>query len=171
MSHLTASIRPALAAARDFAPQSRVWVYTSDRPLTAPETTYAQAQLTAFCQQWTAHNQALLATAEVFENQFVLLMVDETQAGASGCSIDKSVHFLERLGQAIGADLFERMRFGWVDAEGVLRMSPREEFADLVKTGHIGNTTWVVNSLVQTKRELEEKWLMPFEHSWHRRLV
>ncbi len=171
MTNLTAQASPTLAATPGFSPRSRVWIYTSDRRLTESETSYAQQKISAFCKQWTAHNQALLAAAEVFENQFIVLLVDETQAGASGCSIDKSVHFLEDLGQSIGADFFERMRFGWIDADGDIQMSSRDEFSDLVKTGVITAETPVVNTLVQTKQDLAEKWLLPFGKSWHRRLV
>ncbi|MFN0173679.1 MAG: hypothetical protein ACKVU0_03435 [Saprospiraceae bacterium] len=162
---------PTLASNITFSPDSRVWVYTSNRALTADESAIAQKNLDAFCQQWTAHNQALLAKAEVFENQFLVLMVDETQAGASGCSIDKSVHFLEQLGEAIGADFFERMRFAWVNEQGEMQFANRPEFMALVQSGHINHETLMANSLVQTKSDLAEKWLVPFGKSWHKRLV
>ncbi|MFN0213013.1 MAG: hypothetical protein ACKVT2_02050 [Saprospiraceae bacterium] len=162
---------PSLASAHTFSPDSRVWVYTSNRPLTEEEASYAQKNLDAFCQQWTAHNQALLAKAEVFENQLLILMVDESQAGASGCSIDKSVHYLEQLGNKIGADFFERMRFGWLDDQGKMQFSDRPEFASLVSQGRIGSDTLVANTLVQTKAQLTDSWLVPFGKSWHKRLV
>ena len=130
----------------------------------------AQTALDAFSRQWTAHNQALQAKAEVFHNQYVILMVDETRADASGCSIDKSVHFLEHLGQQLGVDLFERMRFAWVENE-TLHFAGRTEFTALVAEGRITRDTLVVNTLAQTKEELEQRWLLPFGASWHRRLV
>ncbi|MFN0037136.1 MAG: hypothetical protein ACKVUS_18930 [Saprospiraceae bacterium] len=167
----TMSATPSLAYAPTFSPHSRVWVYTSDRPLTEEESAFAQTQLDAFCQQWTAHNQALLAQAEVFENQFIILMVDETRAGASGCSIDKSVHFLEQLGAEISADFFERMRFAWVDQQGEMHFADRPEFAALVREGSIRSETLVADTLVQTRSQLAEKWLVPFGASWHKRLV
>ncbi len=167
----TSSMTPQIAADATFSPDSRVWVYTSSRPLSADESAFAQKNLDAFCQQWTAHNQALLAKAEVFENQLIILMVDETQAGASGCSIDKSVHFLEQLGEQLGADFFERMRFAWVDEQGKMQFANRAEFAALVGQGRIDAETFVADTLVQTKASLAEKWLVPFGKSWHKRLV
>jgi hypothetical protein len=162
---------PSIASDPAFSPESRVWVYTSGRTLSNAETQFAQEKLDVFCTQWTAHNQALQARGEVFENQFVILMVDETRAGASGCSIDKSVHFLEQLGAAIGADFFERMRFAWVDQEGSLQMAQRSQFAAFVQEGVITPDTLVADTLVQTKSQLAEKWLVPFGKSWHRRIV
>lgn len=168
---MTAPITPHLATLSALSPESRVWVYTSDRPLNEAEKQHAQSRLSAFCQQWTAHNQQLKAAAEIWGDQFLILMVDETQAGASGCSIDKSVHFLEQLGQEIKADLFDRMRFGWVDAAGALHTCTRDELADLVRQGDIGEHTPMVNSLAQTRRDLAERWLLPYPQSWHKRLV
>lgn len=160
-----------LASDPSFAPESRVWVYTSNRPLTDEESALAQKHLDAFCRQWTAHNQALKAKATVFENQLIFLMVDETQAGASGCSIDKSVHFLEQLGAELNADFFERMRFAWVDSQGMLQFANRPEFTKLVRQGEISSDTLVADTMVQTKAALAEKWLVPFNKSWHKRLV
>lgn len=171
MTHTaTATLIPDLASESGFAPESRVWIYTTHRPLNQEEAEATQASLNAFTRQWTAHNHALQAKAEVFQNQFVILMVDETGAGASGCSIDKSVHFLEALGRELDVDFFERMRFAWTE-NGAMRFANRNEFAAEVGNGQISATTQMVNTLVQTKKELAEKWLIPFEKSWHRRLV
>ncbi len=166
----TSTHTPALAHDPAFAPESRVWVYTAGRPLTDAEVIAAQQALDVFTRQWTAHNEALQAKAEVFQNQYIILMVDETHAGASGCSIDKSVHFLENLGRQLDVDLFERMRFAWME-NGTMRFAGRAEFAALVGEGRITPDTPVVNSLAQTRHDLAQKWLLPFGESWHRRLV
>lgn len=166
----TATATPALAGADGFAPESRVWVYTCNRPLDGSEAGMAQQALDAFTRQWTAHDRALQAAGEIFDRQFAILMVDESRAGASGCSIDKSVHFLEQLGQELGVDFFERMRFAWLD-NGNLHYADRNGLSEQVANGSIGPDTLMVNTLAQTKQELSEKWLLPFGKSWHRRLV
>jgi hypothetical protein len=163
-------LTPNLATISGFSPESRVWVYTANRPLNDTEVQATQQALDQFVLQWTAHNAALKAVAEVFQNQFVLLMVDESQAGASGCSIDKSVHFLESLSRQLNIDLFERMRFAWVQ-DDALQFANRPEFSALVQNARITNNTLVVNTLVENKQDLKENWLVPFEKSWHRRLV
>ncbi|HOY07256.1 MAG TPA: hypothetical protein PLO67_17735 [Saprospiraceae bacterium] len=162
---------PSLATHPSFSPDSRVWVYTSSRRLNDAEVQQVQAALDSFTSEWTAHNQALKATAEVFENQCIILMVDETQAGASGCSIDKSVHFLEELGVQVGADFFERMRFGWTDEQGQPQFAGRTELSEARQSGQITDQTPMLNTLVQSRREMLEKWWLPFSQSWHRRVV
>jgi hypothetical protein len=130
----------------------------------------ARQALDAFTGKWTAHDRALQAVGEIFDRQFVILMVDETRAGASGCSIDKSVHFLENLGQELGVDFFERMRFAWLE-NGTLHYADRNGLTEQVRSGNIGPETLMVNTLAQNRQELAEKWLLPFGKSWHRRLV
>ncbi len=161
---------PTIAGAEDFSPESRVWVYTASRPLEDGELRTAQEALNHFVRQWTAHNQALKAVAEVFQNQFVILMVDESQAGASGCSIDKSVHFLETLGQRLHVDFFERMLFAWTEGNS-LQFGDRETLRRQAGEAKIDDQTLMVNTLVQNKKDLQEKWLLPFGKSWHRRLI
>jgi hypothetical protein len=156
----------------DFSPASRVWVYVSNRALSESEAAQVQMALEVFCRQWTAHNQALQAAGRVVERQAIVLLVDETRAGASGCSIDKSVHFLEDLGGRLGVDFFDRMRFGFQDAAtGVGRWVGREELSALVQNGEIGQDTLMYNTLVTNKEALDTRWLVPFGESWHRRLV
>ena len=162
---------PRLATHPSFSPDSRVWVYTSNRRLNDAEVEQVEAALKAFTSEWTAHNQALKATAEVFENQCIVLMVDETQAGASGCSIDKSVHFLEELGAHVGADFFERMRFAWTDEQGRPQFAGREDLAVARQNGRITDQTPMLNTLVQSRKEMLEKWWVPFSQSWHRRVI
>ena len=167
----TTSLTPALAHDPAFAQESRVWVYTTNRPLSDVETAAVRQTLDLFTRQWTAHNQALQAKAEVFQHQFVILMVDETRAGASGCSIDKSVHFLEQLGKELGVDFFERMRFAWADENGTIHFVNRPELSAARQSGVVSDQTPMLNTLVQNRQELLEKWMVPFRESWHRRVV
>jgi hypothetical protein len=62
------------------------------------------------------------------------------------------------------------MRFAWVEND-VMRFADRAEFSANVGSKRISEETLVVNTLAQTKRDLEEKFLLPFGQSWHRRLV
>jgi hypothetical protein len=162
---------PLLSSRTDFAEGSRIWVYVTDRPLRPSEVEQVQAESEAFCRTWTAHNQALRAGAEVLGDSVLLLCVDETRAGASGCSIDKSVHFLEKMGAAMGVDFFERMRFAWKNEDGAVHWADRAELQKSVAAGHVHAGTLMFNSLVQRKSELAGKLWQPYPDSWHQRLV
>ena len=149
-----------------FSENSRVWIYQSDRKLTDAETTEIQQYLNAFTTQWTAHNHQLKAKGEVRYNRFLILVVDETQAGASGCSIDKSVHFMHELENRFNINLFDRFNLAYREGSDVLSL-PRHGFENLIKEGKINKDSIVFNNLVQNLTELDNKWEVPFKDSWH----
>ncbi len=149
-----------------FSEHSRVWIYQSDKELTDAEAARLHDLLNNFAAEWTAHNHQLKAKAEVRYNRFLILIVDETQAGASGCSIDKSVNFMKRLEQEFGINLFDRFNFAYREGEKVLS-APRSEFEELLKAGKVNINTIVFNNLVQNLDQLENKWEVPFKESWH----
>ncbi|MBK8563773.1 MAG: hypothetical protein IPN76_10640 [Saprospiraceae bacterium] len=153
-----------------FPAETRVWIYQSNQPI--PEETAAALKqvVNQFAQNWVSHNRQLRAHGDVLHNRFILLAVDESQADASGCSIDKSVHFIKQVESQLGVDLFDRMNFAWMEDDEV-KTAPSQTFAELYQSGQITNETLVFDNLVKTKRELEENWLKPLNKSWHRRFV
>ncbi len=149
---------------------SRVWIYQAQAPLSPKITEEIQAHLTKFATAWVSHNNQLHAFAKVFHNQFLVLMVDESQAGASGCSIDKSVHFMQQLEQHYQIVLFDRMTFTYKDGD-TIRSVPKNEFAALYKAGTITDETLVFDNLVKTKKDFDSQWVKPLASSWHKRMV
>ena len=152
-----------------FSENSRVWVYQADRELSPTEVEQIQEQLNAFTFSWTAHNNQLKAKAEVRYNRFLILIVDESQAGASGCSIDKSVHFMQHLEQEFNISLFDRFNLAYREG-GQILSAPRHAFEDLIKQNSINKQTIVFNNMVQNLAQLETQWEVPFKDSWHNRL-
>jgi hypothetical protein len=150
----------------EFSQQSRVWIYQADKKLTDQEVLLIQQELDKFATGWTAHNNQLKAKGEVRYNRFLILIVDESQAGASGCSIDKSVHFMKQIEQHFNINLFDRFNLAYRDGEEILSL-PRHAFEDMLKQGKINTETIVYNNMVQNLTELESKWEVPFKNSWH----
>ncbi|MEL6720198.1 MAG: hypothetical protein AAFP82_15915, partial [Bacteroidota bacterium] len=126
--------------------------------------------LQQFATQWVSHNRALRSFADLFHHQFIVLMVDESQAGASGCSIDASVHFLQQLQAKFNVNLFDRMTFAYKEGEEV-KTAHRSEFKELYQAGKISDETLVFDNLVNTKGAFEEQWVKPLGKSWHKRMV
>jgi hypothetical protein len=151
-------------------PGSRVWIYQSNKEISTETATLLKKEIADFVSQWTAHNHALKAWGDLIENRFIVLMVDESQAGASGCSIDKSVAFVKYCAEKSALDFFDRFNFAFRIGEQ-LQSANREEFELLYKKGELNDATIVFNNLVQTKAEFEEKWQIPLAESWHRNFV
>jgi hypothetical protein len=147
--------------------KSRVWIYQSNRPLLLNEEHLINEKLGSFISQWEAHGNKLTAKAEIRYNRFIILIVDEQQAGATGCSIDKSVNLMKQIEQDLHLSLFDRFNIAYRDSEGTITSCNRDEFERRIGDGSINKSTIVFNNLVQTLSDLEEKWEVPFKDSWH----
>lgn len=155
---------------QNFPAETRIWIYQSNKPFSLDIIPELKDVVNRFAQNWVSHNRQLRAHGDVLHDRFILLAVDETQADASGCSIDKSVHFLKQIENELGVDLFDRLNFAWKEGEEV-KTAAKEEFSELYQQGKITPETLVFDNLVKTKGELEEKWLKPLNQSWHKRFV
>jgi len=150
---------------------SRVWVYQSSRKLSDAEIASVKEKADGFIEEWTAHGAKLKACFEIRYGIFLLMLVDEKQAMASGCSIDKSVHFILNLENELGVSLTNRLLLAYRDNTGEVKVVSKNEFERLVRSGAISNSTKVFNTLVKDKSELETGFEIPFEKSWHKNLV
>ena len=154
------------AAFEALSPASKIWIYQSNRPFQAGEINSLHAALRTFVESWTAHNKELQGSYLILRNQFIVLAVDETNMPASGCSIDKSVHFMQVIESELGVSLFDRMLFAF-EENGQISTLNKAAFGEAVQQGRITADTLVVNNMVFTKEALESKWLLPFAQSWH----
>ena len=148
---------------------SRIWIYQANREFNAGEQTKIEQSLKEFTAQWNAHGHKLAAKAEIRYNRFIILMVDEEQEAASGCSIDKSVSLIREIETAFNVSLFDRFNIAYRQGEHILSCN-REEFEQLIREGKVTEDTIVFNNLVPTVKELNENWEVPFKQSWHARV-
>lgn len=149
-----------------FSPQSRVWVYQSNRKFSPAEEIEILTKLEGFTNQWKAHGNELLAKAEIRYGFFIVLIVDESQANVTGCSIDSSVRFIKDIEQTYSVDLFNRFNLAYKLNDEVI-VNGKEDFETLVSIKKIDENTIVFNNMVQNLNELNTKWEIPFKNSWH----
>ena len=145
---------------------SRVWIYQANRALNPGEVEQIQQKLNSFTSEWLAHGNELLAHSEIRYNQFIILSVDEQQAGATGCSIDKSVKFMLELEKEFNINLFDRFQLAYRNGDKIETIN-RENFQILIDTAKIDAETIVFNNLVSTRKSLETNWEIPIKDSWH----
>lgn len=147
-------------------PQSRVWIYQSNQALNQTQLTEISTILQDFTASWSAHNQALKASFEIKYDRFLILIVDETQAGASGCSIDKSVHLMQDLEKKFGINLLDRFNIAYKVGDKVESVD-KAEFEKLIKLGTVNASTPVFNNMVSNYQDYQDKWETTIENSWH----
>ncbi len=158
---------------------SKVWVYQAKERLTDDQIESVRLDLYHFLDQWTSHNARLYTYGNIFHERFLAIFVDERYAGASGCSIDKSVHFVEELEKKYGIDFFGRQDVAYMekqeDEEGEdvskIHIVHLYDLATAYNNGDINQDTFVFNNLVQTKGDFLQKWVVPLGESWHKRYL
>jgi len=151
-------------------PGARVWIYQADRFLNPEETALVRQETERFVLTWTSHNAPLPATFLLKYDLFLVLIADEADVKAGGCSIDKSVHFVQALGKKINVNFMNRMLFAYRNGDE-LKLAPRQEFESLVASGIVHDDTLVFNNLADTAEALETQWEVPFKMSWHKQLI
>ena len=149
---------------------ARIWIYQSNRSFTQDELDELKVRLADFLEEWTAHGTSLKASFQLPYGRFLVIGLDQSQAEASGCSIDASVHFIQELQKRYDVDLLDRMNVTFKQGEH-LAYKDLKEFKKLVKNNGVSRNTIVFNNLVNTKSEYEDHWEVPLEDSWHARFL
>ncbi len=154
----------------EFSPNSKVWIYQSDRILTAQEQSSINEAAGAFIADWTAHGKLLKSELKIYYNLFLVLFVDETQADASGCGIDKSVRFIQGIEQTLSINLMNRLLVAYKVQEEIKICSIRA-FEQKVASGEVTEDTIVFNNLVSSKAAFDKEWEIALKNSWHAKML
>ena len=149
----------------DFSDNSRVWIYQSSRLFMLSEALEIEELLNQFAADWRSHGAEVAAYGNLFFGQFVVLIADESKAGVSGCSTDSSVRFIKTLGEKYGVDFFNRTNLA-LFVKDKIQVLPMNQLQYAVQNSFIDGNTLYFNNLVQTKKELEESWIIPVKDSW-----
>jgi len=149
---------------------ARIWIYQCNRSFSENELEDVTTGLNAFLTQWTAHGSDLKAGFEIKYNRFIIIGLDQSQASASGCSIDASVHYIQNLEQRFNVDLLDKMNVSYKQGEFVAYKALKD-FKKMAKQRAVSKNTVVFNNLVATKQEYMENWEVPASESWHGRFM
>ena len=160
---MTFNYREMLPAEMDAS--SRGWIYQSSRLFTISEALQIEDLLNEFVRSWHSHGIAVKGYANLFYGQFIVLMADETASGVSGCSTDSSVRLMKSIEQKFNVQLFDRLLLAFL-IEGKVQLLPISQLDFATQNQFISRDTLYFNNTVQTKKELEEKWLLPLKESW-----
>jgi hypothetical protein len=144
---------------------SRVWIYQSSRLFSLSEALQIEEMLNEFVDSWHSHGVAVKGFANLFYGQFIILMADETASGVSGCSTDSSVRLMKSIEQKFKVQLFDRLLLAFL-IDGKVQLLPISQLDFAEENQFISSDTIYFNNTVQTKKELEEKWLLPLKESW-----
>jgi hypothetical protein len=140
---------------------ARVWVYQSNRILTTEEIKFIESEAQNFVQSWNSHGKDLQAAIEVFNQIHLVVMVDENHSSASGCSIDKSVKFVQAIGEELNIDFFDRLTCAIVDGNHISLVKAHEAKS----ISGIGELE-LFDNLIDSKGKLATEWRKPVKSTW-----
>lgn len=144
---------------------SRVWVYQADHKFSDIEQKTVRDRMTRFCEGWNTHGNLMPTSFELVENQILILAVDESNLGASGCSIDSSVRTLRELENLLQTNLTDQGKISLKKPSGELKVIPGLGVKARVTSGEIDLETEVINPMIRIKADLKNLW-QPVRNSW-----
>ncbi|HZV68103.1 MAG TPA: hypothetical protein VFG10_01095 [Saprospiraceae bacterium] len=154
-----------------FPDESRVWVYQADRPFDEADIIPANEDIDEFCSQWTSHNKELRALGGIMHDQFLVLVVDETKASTSGCSIDKSVAFVKNMEQKYKRRLLDRDQVAYLDEQEQIHTLPLNKLKEAVQDGKLQMETKIFDNLVSNRKDYISGWVRPLGNSWMKKFI
>jgi chemotaxis regulatin CheY-phosphate phosphatase CheZ len=148
--------------------ESKIWIYQSSRKFSDDEIQEIASLTTSFLNDWSAHGASLESSFCIKYNRFIIISVNQEVQQATGCSIDRSVEFIQNLEQKYSVDLLDKMNVAFKQGEFVTYKTLLD-FKKLAKDKSVSENTIVFNNLVNTIEEFNESWEIPAAESWHSR--
>ena len=152
-------------------PSARVWVFAAERPVTGAAAERLLAEVDQFLAGWAAHGTPLTAARDWSYDRFLTIGVDQSTAGASGCSIDGLFRTLQRLEPVLGTSLVGGGRVYYRDISGEVRTASRDEFSELATRGAVTGRTRVIDPTVPTRADWDARFETEAGKSWHATLL
>ena len=150
---------------------SRVWVFAADPPLQDAGAEQLLDDVERFLSTWNAHGSPLRTGYDWSESRFLTIAVDQSTAGASGCSIDGLYRTLRALEPALGASLLAGGRIFYRESSGSVAAVSRETFGDIAAAGVVGRETRVFDTTVTALGDWRARFERPLAESWHAQLM
>lgn len=145
---------------------SRIWIFGSDQPVTGAHAERLLSEVDRFLEEWRAHGQPLRCGRLWADNRFLVVGVDQSDANASGCSIDGLFRTLQQLERTIGARLVGGGRVYYRDHAGAAQSIARAELDGLVAKGEVGPDTAVFDTSITDLGEWRERFEQPARKTW-----
>lgn len=149
----------------NFSDNSRVWIYQSNRRFSSQEATGVVSLLNQFVSVWKSHGDTVKGFANLFYEQFIVIIADESSTTVGGCSTDSSVHIIKMIESKYGVSLFDRQLLTFL-INGEIELLPLSQLKILVKDGIINENTLYFNNTIANKIELINDWIQPVKNSW-----
>jgi hypothetical protein len=150
---------------------ARVWVFSAERTLDDGQSRQMLDEVDRFLPNWNAHGSPLTVGRDWRYGRFLTIAVDQSTAGASGCSIDGLFRTLKSLEPKLGASMVTSGLVFFRDRAGAVQSADRERFSGLSGEGKVSSDMTAFDPTVTTLGEWRARFELPMRDSWHARLL
>src|SRR6267143_882990 len=150
---------------------ARTWIFSADKAIKAPASDTLLREVDSFLSQWHAHGSPLTVGRDWKHGRFLTVAVDQSTAGASGCSIDGLFRSLKGLEPKLGASLVTSGLVFYRDENDAIQSVDRDRFSALGAEGKIQSSTSVFDPTVTTHGEWRARFELEASQSWHAGLL
>jgi hypothetical protein len=160
-----------LVQLRDLPDSARAWVFGANKTLDGPASETLLVEVDRFLSQWKAHGSPLTVGRDWKYGRFLTVAVDQSTAGASGCSIDGLFRSLKALEPKLGASLVTSGLVFYRDENDAIQSADREGFSALGAARKIQPSTRVFDPTVTTLGDWRARFEGEASQSWHAGLL
>ena len=149
----------------DFHPDSKVFIYQSNRLLMMSEALQLEELLETFVDEWESHGAAVKGYANLLFGQFIVFMADDTDAKICGRSIDSVARFAQEIEKQFSISLLDRHSLAFV-VKDKIQLLPMSQLKYSIENNFITPDTLYFNNLVTDKKSFLNNWIIPIKQSW-----
>ena len=144
--------------------ESRIWLYAAENALSKDKQNYILNVISEDLKGWNAHQQPLTAGVTILENHFIIIALDESKNGASGCSIDTLQNTIQKIEKELSITLMNRLNV-FCEINGEIVCIPSFKLGSTAKSD-----TLFYDLTIFTKSDLNT-YLKPISEGWCAHLV
>jgi hypothetical protein len=150
---------------------ARLWVFAASDGLTGERANRLLSAVDEWLADWKAHGEPLTCARDWRDDRFLAIGVDQSAAGASGCSIDALFHVLKDLQGGLGTPLLASGRVFYRNRDGQVESTTRQEFAERASKGIVDADTIVFDTSLTSAAAYRTAFQRRAGDSWHRDLL
>ena len=144
---------------------SKAWVFQSATPISDKKLKLIESDLNKFLLSWTAHGSELKTSYQFPYNQFIVIIVDHNKNIASGCSIDKLIHFIKKIETKFELILLDRFSIAYKKNEKI-NVINLNEFKKIISKNKDYHEVFVFNNMISSLKEFKNNWEIPLKKSY-----
>jgi hypothetical protein len=146
-------------------------MFAASVPITGDRATLLLNAVDEWMAEWKAHGEPLTCARDWRDDHFLAIGVDQSTAGASGCSIDALFRVFQELQGSLGTSLVGGGRVFYRSREGKIEAVTRRDFESRAAAGDVDAATVVFDTSVTTAGDYRTRFENRAEDTWHRELI